>query len=88
VRQLLDAMTGGAALVRNGRVDYLAANQLGRALFTADEGLILNAFTAEPHSPSADALNLLASCATPVSRPSPPGPDGSRRRELRCAGRR
>ena len=30
---------------------------------TADDGLILNAFTAEPGSPSADALNLLASWA-------------------------
>jgi hypothetical protein len=33
MQQVLDAMTGGAALVRNGRPDYLAANQLGRALF-------------------------------------------------------
>jgi hypothetical protein len=33
---------------------------------TADDGLTLNAFTAEPGSPSADALNMLASwAATP-----------------------
>jgi hypothetical protein len=33
---------------------------------TADTGLRLNAYTAEPGSPSADALNLLASwTATP-----------------------
>ncbi len=167
VQQLLDAMTGVAAVVSNGRRDYLAANNLGRALFapmfdgpaggnaarftfldpcavdfypdweegahgivaglrteagrnpdkgltdligelathsdvfrtlwaahdvrlhrtgakrlyhpvvgemtlayevmalTADEGLVLNAFTAEPASASADALNLLASWSAP-----------------------
>lgn len=169
VQQLLDAMTGAAALIRNGRLDYVAANQLGRALFapmfegpalgnsarftfldassvdfypawdraareivallrgeagrnpydrgltdlvgelstrsetfralwasydvrlhrtgaksithplvgamdlsyeamelTADAGLVLNAFTAAPSSPSAEALGLLASWATPA----------------------
>ena len=34
-------------------------------LLAADDGLILNAFTAEPGSRSADALNLLASWTTP-----------------------
>nr|WP_307834113.1 helix-turn-helix transcriptional regulator [Actinoplanes lichenicola] len=33
VQQLLDAMTGAPAYVRNGRLDILAANQLGRAVF-------------------------------------------------------
>ncbi|MHB9863477.1 helix-turn-helix transcriptional regulator [Streptomyces sp. YIM S03343] len=33
VQQLLDAMTGAAAFVRNGRLDVLAANHLGRALY-------------------------------------------------------
>ena len=33
LQQLLDAMTGAAAVVGNGRGDYLAANRLGRALF-------------------------------------------------------
>ena len=33
VQQLLDAVTGAPALVRNGRLDYLAANPLGRALY-------------------------------------------------------
>jgi transcriptional regulator with XRE-family HTH domain len=33
VQQLLDAMTGAAAVVSNGRGDHLAANRLGRALF-------------------------------------------------------
>ncbi|MDY7102161.1 MAG: helix-turn-helix transcriptional regulator [Actinomycetota bacterium] len=32
VQQVLDAMTGAAAYVRNGRLDVLAANTLGRAL--------------------------------------------------------
>ena len=34
VRQTLDAFTGGMALVRNRRWDYLAANTLGRAVYT------------------------------------------------------
>lgn len=33
VQQMLDAITGAPALVRNGRLDYLAANPLGRALY-------------------------------------------------------
>jgi len=33
VQQLLDAMTDAAAFVRNGRLDVLAANRLGRALY-------------------------------------------------------
>jgi transcriptional regulator with XRE-family HTH domain len=33
VRRLLDSMTGTAAFVRNGRLDILAANQLGEALY-------------------------------------------------------
>ena len=33
VQRILDAMTGAPAFVRNGRLDLLAANQLGRALY-------------------------------------------------------
>ena len=33
VQQMLDAMTGSAAMVRNARLDVLAANDLGRALY-------------------------------------------------------
>jgi transcriptional regulator with XRE-family HTH domain len=33
-QQILDAMTGAAAFVRNGRLDVLAANPLGRALYS------------------------------------------------------
>jgi transcriptional regulator with XRE-family HTH domain len=33
VQRVLDAMTGAPALVRNARLDYLAANPLGRALY-------------------------------------------------------
>ncbi|MEN3304715.1 MAG: hypothetical protein V7603_917, partial [Micromonosporaceae bacterium] len=33
VRQLLDAMTDAPAFVRNGRLDILAANRLGRAVY-------------------------------------------------------
>ncbi|MBT2551755.1 helix-turn-helix transcriptional regulator [Arthrobacter sp. ISL-5] len=34
IQQLLDAMTGVPAVVQNGRLDIVAANQLGRALFS------------------------------------------------------
>lgn len=34
VQQLLDALHGAPAFVRNGRMDILAANQLGRALYS------------------------------------------------------
>lgn len=34
VQQILDAITGAPAYVRNGRRDILAANQLGRALYS------------------------------------------------------
>jgi transcriptional regulator with XRE-family HTH domain len=34
VQWTLDTMTGAAAFVRNGRLDVLAANQLGRALYS------------------------------------------------------
>ena len=33
IQHVLDAITGAPALVRNGRLDYLAANSLGRALY-------------------------------------------------------
>jgi hypothetical protein len=39
---------------------------------TADPGLRLNAYSAEPGSPSRDALNLLASWAATPPRPGPP----------------
>ncbi len=35
VQRMLDAMTGSAAFVRNDRLDLLAANHLGRALYSA-----------------------------------------------------
>lgn len=34
VRQILDSMTGAAAFVRNGRLDILALNHLGRVLYS------------------------------------------------------
>jgi transcriptional regulator with XRE-family HTH domain len=34
VQRLLDALTGAPALIQNGRLDILAANQLGRALYS------------------------------------------------------
>ncbi|MDX6227912.1 MAG: hypothetical protein QOI76_1302 [Frankiales bacterium] len=33
MQRILDAMTGAPALVRNARLDYLAANSLGYALY-------------------------------------------------------
>ena len=47
---------------------------------TADDGLILNAFTAEPGSASADALNLLASWATPAGETDATGEHARERR--------
>jgi hypothetical protein len=149
VQRLLDAMTMAPAYVRNGRLDLLAANRLGRAVFApvfdspakpvnmarfifldpvapefyhgwdrhasdtvallraeagrnptdralsdligelstrseifrirwayesmelvADAGLILNGYSAEPGSPSQDALNLLASWAATADQES------------------
>ncbi len=34
VQRVMDSMTGTAAFVRNGRLDILASNQLGRALYS------------------------------------------------------
>jgi transcriptional regulator with XRE-family HTH domain len=34
VQRIIDAMTGAPALVQNGRLDILAANELGRALYS------------------------------------------------------
>src|SRR4249919_795493 len=34
VQRMLDAMTGAPAFVRNGRLDILGANRLGRALYS------------------------------------------------------
>jgi hypothetical protein len=34
VQRILDAMTGAPAVVQNGRLDILGANQLGRALYS------------------------------------------------------
>ena len=45
VQQLLDAMTGSPAYVRNGRLDILGANHLGRAVFDP-------AFAAMPDRPN------------------------------------
>lgn len=45
VQQLLDAMTGVPAIVQNGRMDVIASNDLGRALFSElfdQEGTAVN----------------------------------------------
>lgn len=44
VHRVLDAMTGAPAFAQNGRLDVLAANQLGRALYSD--------MFAEPHRPA------------------------------------
>jgi transcriptional regulator with XRE-family HTH domain len=46
VQRMLDAMTGAPALVRNARHDLLAANELGRALYSAQ----LDSVVAPPNS--------------------------------------
>jgi transcription regulator MmyB-like protein len=124
VRRILDSMAITPAYVRNARLDILAANQLGAALFApiltrpaqpannarflfldpaapefypgwerhaqdvvamlrteagrtltfeafdlaADSGLRISAYTAEPGTPSADALKVLASWAASPDR--------------------
>jgi transcriptional regulator with XRE-family HTH domain len=103
VLRILDSI-GAPAIVRNSRVDYLAANPLGRALYapvfdsrrppgaellaagrqrelkleyevmdvSADDGLTIAAYSAEPGSRSAEALDLLASwTATLEPDPAP-----------------
>ena len=45
IQRVLDGMTGVAAIVRNGRMDLLAANMLGRALYSP-------AYDAEPATPN------------------------------------
>ncbi len=45
IQRVLDGMTGVAAIVRNGRMDLLAANMLGRALYSP-------AYDAEPETPN------------------------------------
>lgn len=61
VQWLLDSMTGTAAYVRNNRTDLLA-----------DSGLRLNAYVAEPGTPSAEAFSLLASWAAFPTRAAEP----------------
>ena len=55
---------------------------------TADEGLRLNAYTAEPGSPSQDALNLLASWTATPSEHDPGSPATSGSTSLPRARRR
>ena len=93
VLRILESMTGTPAFVRNGRLDVLAINPLGRALYQTgtkhfrhpvvgfldvafdamplpareDQHLTMTCYTAEPGSPSDDALKLLASWAATSS---------------------
>jgi hypothetical protein len=66
IRSILDAV-GTPALVRNSRVDYLAANQLGRALYallfeSREQPANSARFTfLDPGSASKQALDILAS---------------------------
>jgi MmyB-like transcription regulator ligand binding domain len=65
---LLDSMASTPAFVRNGRLDVLAINPLGRALYVPvfdgpTRPASCPAYSAEPGSPSEDALKLLASWA-------------------------
>ena len=48
VQRILDAITGGPAFVRNGRMDLLAANRLGRAFYSQHFD--------RPHGPANSAL--------------------------------
>ena len=41
---------------------------------TAEPGSVLLVYTAEPHSPTADRLHLLASWSAPAAQLTPDGP--------------
>jgi len=76
-------MVESPARIRNGRLDFLAANSLGRALYAPMFGAALRpvnkarfACTAEPGSPGADALTLLAGWA--ATNDSTAAPHGDR----------
>jgi transcriptional regulator with XRE-family HTH domain len=62
VQRILDSMTTTPAYVRNGRLDILAANRLGRALFSP-------VFT----SPAQPANPARSGSCRPVARSSAPG---------------
>jgi hypothetical protein len=72
----LDTITTAPAIIGNNRMDLLAANHLGRAMYhdvyadptnppnlRAEPDLTMTIYAAEPGSPSQDALGLLASWA-------------------------
>jgi hypothetical protein len=67
---MLDAMPTVPVIVRNNRFDFVAANPLGRALFSEMYG-------APPGSPSEDALKLLASWSATAAEVEP-APTGER----------
>jgi hypothetical protein len=68
---VLDGLTGAAAFVHDARLDNLAANQFGYALYSdmfsraAGPGPV----NSEPGSKSAEALRFLGSWATTPQQP-------------------
>jgi hypothetical protein len=56
-------------MVRNGRMDILGANRLGRALYSGMYTMF--AFTAEPGSKSDEALKLLTSWTATLDEAKP-----------------
>ena len=66
IQRVLDGMTGVAAIVPNGRMDLLAANMLGRALYSP-------AFDAEPETPNLARFAFL----NPAAREFYPDWDGA-----------
>ena len=73
VQQTLDAFTGGMALVRNRRWDYLAANALGRAVY-AD---MFDGRTGPPNHPRYVFLDDRARTSSTTGRPSRTTPPAS-----------
>ena len=93
IQRLLDAMTGAPAWVRNGRLDFLAANRLGYALYSelftdpvrpanSARFLFLNPrsteFYVDWEKVASDVVAVLRGRPQPIR----PGPDGPHRRAL------
>ena len=74
----MSAATGAGSSATAGRVSGSATESRDEAMeLPVHRGLTLNAYTAEPGSPSADALNLLASWAATQDEPAD-APTGDR----------
>jgi transcriptional regulator with XRE-family HTH domain len=82
VQRVLDSMSGTAAFVRNGRLDILASNALGRALYSPCSTSPRTATTSRASTSSTRVPPTTTPITTGHWRPQPPTtrPHGPRRR--------